>query len=145
MCFAVLSVSAAGSQAGIEQPLLHRDAGFRLPPLAEVGPDLGPLVMPETAEEAAGPVIGAVGRAATAGRDDAEHAEAIEEAVVMFPVVADVGSQGGKPVAGMGLADHGVKFHVIGLGPAVNDSGQGQVAANVNHLRNLGITTIFSA
>lgn len=64
---------------------------------------------------------------------------------MVFAVVADIGGQSGERVAGVGLADDGVELDVVGLGPAVDDGRQRQVAANVNYLGNLGIAMVFAS
>ena len=144
MSFAILGGTAAGGQARAQEPLLHRESRLYLPALPVVRPSGFPVVMPESAVESSGTMIGAVTGPSAPGRDDAEYAQAMEEAVVVFAVVTDVTGQGQEPMPSVSLTYHGVKLDVVGFGSAVHDGRQGQVRASVHHLGNLGISAVLA-
>ena len=138
--FAALAGDGSGPQGGPETAFDHGEDGLDLPALAvELSREPpGELASPMAVQTARS----AVARPAAAtvqGKDAADPQTLATQAVAGFAVEAGIPQERGEGLASVGLPDGGLELAVVGLGAAVDDQPQDEMAEGVADGGNLGI------
>ena len=142
--FAVLAMIAAGGQGGPEVAFNHAEDGFNLPALAVCF--LGEVLTHEFAVAAFDRSRATVqtGSATVGRRDDAANTQVLATAPVeAFGLVASIAQERRELLPPPSLVESRFVFHGVGLGAAVDDDPQDQVATRITEGRKLGITGLF--